>query len=39
MAAVSFYVMMVGMTPYRLFLKVPLVIKQLATSDFTFRRR
>ena len=38
-AAVSFYVMMVGRTPYRLFLKVPLVIKQLASSDFTFRRR
>jgi hypothetical protein len=39
MAALSFYVMMVGVTPYRLFLKVPFIIKQLASSDFTFRRR
>jgi hypothetical protein len=31
--------MMVGVTPYRLFLKVPFIIKQLASSDFTFRRR
>ncbi len=38
-AAVSFYVMMVGVTPYTLFLKVPFIIKQLASSDFTFRRR
>jgi hypothetical protein len=38
-AAVSFYVMMAGVTPYRLFLKVPFIIKQLASSDFTFRRR
>ena len=38
-AAASFYVTMVGATPYKLFLKVPLVIKQLASSDFTFRRR
>ena len=38
-AAASFYVAMVGATPYKLFLKVPLVIKQLASSDFTFRRR
>jgi hypothetical protein len=30
---------MVGATPYKLFLKVPLVIKQFASSDFTFRRR
>jgi hypothetical protein len=37
-AAVSFYVTLVGVTPYKLFLKVPLVIKQLASSDFTFRR-
>jgi hypothetical protein len=37
-AAASFYVMMMGVTPYKLFLKVPLVIKQLASSDFTFRR-
>jgi hypothetical protein len=36
-AAASFYVMMMGVTPYKLFLKVPLVIKQLASSDFTFR--
>jgi hypothetical protein len=28
---------MVG-APYKLFLKVPSVNKQLATSDFTFRR-
>ncbi len=38
-AAASFYVMMFGATPYKLFLKVPLVIKQLASSDFTLRRR
>jgi hypothetical protein len=38
-AAVSFYVMMVGVTPYRFFLKVPFIIKQLASYDFTFRRR
>ncbi len=31
--------MMVGATPYKLFLKVPWVNKQLASSDFTFRRR
>ncbi len=35
----SFYVTMVGATPYNLFLKVPWVNKQLASSDFTFRRR
>jgi hypothetical protein len=39
MAVASFYVMMVGATPYKLFLKVPWVNKQLASSDFTFRRR
>jgi hypothetical protein len=39
MAAVSFYVRMVGATPCKLFLKVPWVNKQLASSDFTFRRR
>jgi hypothetical protein len=39
MAAASFYVTMVGVTPYKLFLKVPWVNKQLASSDFTFRRR
>jgi hypothetical protein len=31
--------MMVWVTPYRLFLKVPFIIKQLASSDVTFRRR
>jgi hypothetical protein len=30
---------MVGATPYKLFLKMPWVNKQLASSDFTFRRR
>jgi hypothetical protein len=30
---------MVGATPYKLFLKVPWVNKQLASSDFIFRRR
>ncbi len=35
----SFYVTMVGATPYKLFLKVSWVNKQLASSDFTFRRR
>ncbi len=39
-AAASFYVTTVGATPlYKLFLKLPLVIKQLASSDFTFGRR
>jgi hypothetical protein len=38
-AAVSFYVTMVGATPYKLFLRVPWVNKQLASSDFTFRKR
>ncbi len=38
-AAASFYVTMVGATPYKLFSKVPLVIKKLVSSDFTFRRR
>ncbi len=28
-----------GTTSYKLFLKVPWVIKQLASSDFTFRTR
>jgi hypothetical protein len=37
--ATSFYVKRLGTTPYKLFLKVPLVNKQLASSDFTFRRR
>jgi hypothetical protein len=38
-AAASFYVTMVGATPYKLFLKVPWVNEQLASSEFTFRRR
>ena len=38
-AAASFYVAMVGATPYKLFLKVSWVNKQLASSDFTFRKR
>ena len=37
--AASFYVTMVGATPYKLFLRVPWVNKQLASSDFTFRKR
>jgi hypothetical protein len=35
-AAASFYVTMVGATPYKLFLRVPWDNKQLASSDFTF---
>jgi hypothetical protein len=35
-AAASIYVTMVGATPYKLFLRVPWVNKQLASSDFTF---
>jgi hypothetical protein len=35
----SFYVTMVAATPYKLFLRVPWVNKQLASSDFTFRKR
>ncbi len=38
-ATASFYVTMAGATPYKLFLKVPWVNKQLASSDFTFRKR
>jgi hypothetical protein len=38
-AAASFYVTMVGATPYKLFLRVPWVNEQLASSDFTFRKR
>jgi hypothetical protein len=38
-AEASFYITMVGATPYKLFLKVPWVNKQLASSDFTLRRR
>jgi hypothetical protein len=30
---------MVGVTPYKLFLRVPWVNKQLASSDFIFRKR
>ncbi len=37
-AAASFYVTMVGVTPYKPFLKVPWVNKQLASSDLIFRR-
>ena len=39
MVAASSSVAMVGATPYKLFLKVPWVNKQLASSDFTFRKR
>jgi hypothetical protein len=39
MAAANFYVTMVGMTPYKLFLKVPWVNRQFASSDFTDKRR
>jgi hypothetical protein len=39
MAAASFSVMMLGSTLYKLFLKVPWVNKQLASSDFTFRKK
>jgi hypothetical protein len=38
-AVASFYETMVGATPYKLFLKVPWVNKQLASSKLTFRRR
>jgi hypothetical protein len=38
MAVESFYVTMVGVTPYKPFLKVPWVNKQLASSDFLFIR-
>jgi hypothetical protein len=38
-AAASFSVTMVGATPYKLFLNVPWVNKQLASSDFTFMKR
>jgi hypothetical protein len=30
---------MVGATPYKLFLRMPWVNKQLASSDFIFRKR
>jgi hypothetical protein len=32
-------VAMVGATPYNFFLKVPWVNKQLASSDFTLRKK
>ncbi len=38
-AGASFYVTMMGVTPYKLFLRVPWVNKQLASSDFTFMKR
>jgi hypothetical protein len=38
-AAASFYVTMVGATPYKLFLRVHWVNKQLASSDLSFRKR
>jgi hypothetical protein len=34
-----YFVAMVGTTPYTLFLKVPWVNKQLASSDFTLRKK
>jgi hypothetical protein len=34
MTAASFYVTIVGATPFKIFLKVPWVNKQLASSDF-----
>jgi hypothetical protein len=37
-AAASFSVTMVGVTPYKIFLKVPWVNKQLASSDFAFMK-
>ena len=37
--AANSFVAMVGLTPYKLFLKVPWVNKQLASSDFTFMKR
>jgi hypothetical protein len=38
-AAASFSVTMVGATSYKLFLKVLWVNKQLASSEFNFRKR
>jgi hypothetical protein len=37
--AASYSVAMVGATPYMIFLKVPWVNKQLASSDFTLRKK
>jgi hypothetical protein len=39
MVAASSSVAMVGATPYTFFLKVPWVNKQLASSDFTLRKK
>jgi hypothetical protein len=38
-AAVIISEAMMGATPYRLFLKVPWVNKQLASSDFILRKK
>ncbi len=38
-AAASFSATMVSATPYKLFLKVPWVNKQLASSNLTFMKR
>jgi hypothetical protein len=39
MVVASSSVTMVGATPYKLFFRVPWINKQLASSDFTFRKR
>jgi hypothetical protein len=39
MVAASSSVAMVGETPYTFFLKVPWANKQLASSDFTLRKK
>ena len=38
-AAATFYVTMVGVTPYKPFLKVPWANKQLVSSNFAYRTR
>jgi hypothetical protein len=38
-AVASFSVVMLGTTPYKLFLKVPWANKQLASSNFAYRMR
>ncbi len=38
-AGANSYVAMVGVTPYKLSLKVPWVNKQLVSFDFTLRKR
>jgi hypothetical protein len=38
-AAASSSVVMLGVTPYKLFLKVPWANKQLASSNFAYRTR